>query len=133
MMVEQNVPKELRYSKDHEWVRLEGDTAIVGITDHAQQALGDVTYVDLPRVGKAVKQFDELAAVESAKAASDVFSPVAGTVSEVNSELESAPEKVNADPYGEGWICKLTGVAAADLGALMDAGAYAALLESEST
>jgi glycine cleavage system H protein len=127
-----NVPKELHYSKDHEWVRIEGDTAVVGITDHAQQALGDVTYVELPRIGKQVAQGDELAAVESAKAASDIFAPVAGSVSEVNEALGSSPEKINGDPYGEGWICKLTGISASDVDALLDAEAYSKLLEQES-
>ena len=125
------VPANLRYSKDHEWVRMEGSIAIVGITDHAQHALGDVTYVDLPPVGKQVRQGQELSAVESAKAAADVFSPLSGTVSEVNSALESEPERVNTDPYGAGWICKLKDVQAADLNNLLSTAQYRELLEKQ--
>ena len=125
------VPANLRYSKDHEWVRMEGSIAIVGITDHAQHALGDVTYVDLPPVGKQVRQGQELSAVESAKAAADVFSPLSGTVSEVNSALESEPERVNTDPYGAGWICKLKDVQAADLNNLLSTAQYRELREKQ--
>jgi len=126
-----DIPADLHYTKDHEWVRLLGDTAVIGITDHAQDALGDVTYVDLPPQGQTVKQSDELAAIESAKAAADIFAPVSGTVAEVNAALEDAPEKVNADPYDEGWICKLSGVNPSELDALLTAEDYAKLLEEE--
>ena len=125
------VPENLRFSKDHEWVRMEGAVAVMGITDHAQHALGDITYVDLPPVGKKVKQGSEISAVESAKAAADVFSPVSGTVAEMNNELTSAPEAVNTDPYGAGWICKLKDVVQADLGNLLTAAQYRELLEKE--
>lgn len=125
------IPENLRYSKDHEWVRMDGNVAVVGITDHAQHALGDITYVDLPPVGRKVKQGDELCAVESAKAAADVFSPVSGTVAEVNGDLENAPEKVNADPYGAAWICKLKEVPLSDLDHLLSAAQYRELLEKE--
>jgi glycine cleavage system H protein len=104
---------------------------VVGITDHAQHALGDITYVDLPPIGKKVAQGAELAAVESAKAAADVFSPVSGTVAEVNKELDSAPEAVNTDPYGNGWICKLKDVAQGDLNDLLSAAQYRELLKKE--
>ena len=126
------IPSELRYTKDHEWVRLDGDAAVVGITHHAQEALGAITFVDLPPEGKAVSAGDELAAIESAKAASDIFAPVSGEVAEVNEALEDEPGKVNADCYGEGWICKLTGVNAADADGLLTAEDYAAVLEQES-
>ena len=125
------VPGDLRYTKDHEWVRVEGGMAVVGITDYAQQAVGEITYVDLPPVGKQVKQFDELAAVESAKAAFDIFAVLSGTVGEVNAALEDAPEKVNADPYGEGWICKLNGIDAAELDNLLTPEEYRELVERE--
>ena len=123
------VPENLRYTKDHDWVRLKGEVAVVGITDHAQHAMGDITYVEPPPEGKALKQFAEAGAVESAKAAADIFAPVSGVVAEVNLELETLPEKVNQDPYGDGWIYKLKGVAAADLDNLMTAQQYRALLE----
>lgn len=124
-----NLPDDVRYTKEHEWVRVEGTTATVGITDHAQEQLGDITYVELPQAGKAVKQSGELAVVESVKAASDVYAPVGGTVSGVNAELNEHPEKINADPYGAGWLCTLSGVAAAELDALMTAAQYAAFLK----
>lgn len=122
-----------RYSKDHEWVRVEGDMAVVGISDHAQHALGDITYVDLPKVGKAVKQFTEMAAVESAKAASDIFAPLSGAVAEVNAALENAPETINRDPYGDGWLCKIKGINATELNNLLSAQQYRELLEKEGT
>ncbi len=129
-MAEQTaVPENLHYTKDHEWVRLEGDVAIVGITDHAQHALGEITYVELPPADKALKQFAEAGAVESAKAASDIFSPVSGVVAEVNLALETEPEKVNSDPYGEGWIYKLNGASAGELGNLLTAQQYRKLTE----
>jgi len=127
----QNVPDDLSYTEDHEWIRLDGDVAVVGITDHAQQALGEITYVDPPPVGTAVEQGDELAAVESAKAAADVYAPLSGTVSEVNAALDDAPETVNEDPYGAGWICKLQGASAADLDSLLSADQYRDLLAKE--
>jgi glycine cleavage system H protein len=101
------IPKELLYTKDHEWAKIAGDIAIVGITDHAQNQLGELTFVELPDVGKEVKQKGELAVVESSKAASDVYSPVTGKVTEVNTSLQTKPEMVNDDCYGQGWICKI--------------------------
>lgn len=95
------------FTRDHEWLRVEGDEATVGITDHAQQALGDITFVDLPQVGKVVKAHDSLLVVESVKAASDVYAPVAGTVSAVNDKLAGAPELINQSAQAEGWLCKL--------------------------
>jgi glycine cleavage system H protein len=101
------IPKGLLYTKDHEWAKIEGDIAIVGITDHAQNQLGELTFVELPDVGKEVKQKGELAVVESSKAASDVYSPVTGKVIEVNKALQAKPETVNDECYGSGWICKI--------------------------
>jgi len=99
--------KNVYYTKDHEWLKVEGDEATVGITDHAQQALGDITFVDLPKIGKVVNAHDSLLVVESVKAASDVYAPVAGTVSAVNEKLVSAPELINQSAHGDGWLCKL--------------------------
>ena len=119
-------PAELRYTKDHEWIGLEGGMAVIGITQHAQQALGDITFVDLPLAGKALKRHDVLGVVESVKAASDIFAPVAGTVAAANAALAARPELINQDPYGAGWICKFSGVNAADLGALLTLADYEA-------
>lgn len=114
-----------RYTKDHEWVRLEGDVAIVGITPYAAEQLGDVVYVELPNVGKAVSAGGDMAVVESAKAASDVYAPVAGEVVAVNDALSGAPDLVNQSADGEGWFVKLKPSNKADLDALMDEAAYA--------
>lgn len=95
------------FTKDHEWLKVEGDEATVGITDHAQQALGDITFVDLPKIGKVVNAHDPLLVVESVKAASDVYAPVSGTVSVVNEKLATSPELINQSAYAQGWICKL--------------------------
>ena len=123
------VDEKLLYTKEHEWARVEGDTATVGITHHAQEMLGELVFVELPAVGKAFKQKDEMAVVESSKAASDVYSPVTGEVTELNSELESSPELVNDDCYGQGWLCKLKVTDAAATENLMDAKQYAEYLE----
>jgi len=102
-----NVPENLHYSKDHEWVRIEGDTGTVGITDHAQHALGDVVYVELPKVGDSFAAHETFGSVESVKAVSELFCPVAGEVIEVNESLQDDPEKVNSDPYGDAWMIRL--------------------------
>jgi glycine cleavage system H protein len=120
----------LRFTKDHEWIRLEGDVATVGITDHAQNALGDVVFVDLPEAGREVAESEAIAVVESVKAASDVYAPVAGRVVEANAALAENPALVNSAPTREGWFFKLEGVDAATVGALMDETAYAAFLET---
>ena len=120
-------PADLRYTKDHEWIGMEGDLAVIGISNHAQQALGDITFVDLPKVGKALKAHDVLGVVESVKAASDIFAPVAGTVAAANEALNASPELINQDPCGRGWLCKLSGVKAADLAGLMTLAQYEAL------
>ncbi len=116
------------FTRDHEWVKVEGDEATVGITDHAQEALGDITFVELPKVGKVVKARDSLLVVESVKAASDVYAPVAGTISAVNGNLATTPELINQAACGEGWICKLKPFECATLGALMTATEYEAFL-----
>ena len=123
-----NVPVGLRYSKDHEWVRVGGDVATVGITDYAQDALGDVVYVDPPMVGSALNAGDSFGEVESTKSVSELCAPISGTVASTNDELETEPEKLNADPYGEGWICTVSMSDAGELDALMDAEAYQAFI-----
>lgn len=130
-MVEHKIQDGLYYNKDHEWVKIEGDTATVGISDHAQELLTDIVFVELPEVGKELKQLDQAGVVESVKSVSDVYSPVSGTVSEVNEELESAPESVNSDAYGAGWMYKLTGVNSEETSSLMDAAAYKEFLDKE--
>ena len=118
----------MRYTKEHEWVRLDGDVATVGISKHAADALGDVVFVETPEVGKTVKAGDSFAVVESVKAASDVYAPVAGEVVEANDALASAPETVNADPQGDGWFARIKVADASALDALMDQAAYDAYL-----
>ncbi|MCU0834806.1 MAG: glycine cleavage system protein GcvH [Chromatiaceae bacterium] len=126
------VPDDLRYSKDHEWVRDNGDgTVTVGITDHAQAALGDLVFVEVPETGRQIAAGDACAVVESVKAASDVYSPLAGEVTAINEALGDAPESINDDPYGEGWIYQMRPSDPGAVAALMDAAAYRALIESE--
>ena len=126
------VPNELRYTQDHEWVRDNGDgTVTVGITDHAQEALGDLVFVEIPEVGQSLAVGDACAVVESVKAASDVYSPLAGEVVEANEALSEAPERINEDPYGEGWIFRLALKDPADLDQLLNAEAYEQLLAEE--
>jgi glycine cleavage system H protein len=120
---------QIRFTKDHEWVRLDGDIATVGITAHAADALGDVVFVELPEPGRDVEQGEACSVVESVKAASDVYAPLTGRVTEVNAELESNPADVNAEPEGRGWFFKLHLSDAAQFDALMDAAAYAKLVE----
>ena len=120
-----------RYAKTHEWALLDGDAASIGISDHAQDSLGDITFVELPEVGATVTAGKECGVIESVKAASDLFSPVSGTVSEINSSLETEPEKINSDPHGEGWLFRVTGVSGDEYTALLDADAYATFLETE--
>ncbi|SEJ30219.1 glycine cleavage system H protein [Dyadobacter sp. SG02] len=103
-----NFPSELKYTEDHEWIRIEGDTAIIGITEHAQNELGDIVYVDINTVGEALGKGDVFGSVEAVKTVSDLFIPVAGTVLEVNEELDAEPELVNSDPYGRGWMVKIS-------------------------
>ncbi|MDX8403971.1 MAG: glycine cleavage system protein GcvH [Mariprofundaceae bacterium] len=123
-----SIPTDLKYTKEHEWVRIEGDTATFGLTDHAQEALGDIVFVELPEEGRSVEVGDAFAVVESVKAVSDVYAPVAGEITGGNEALEDAPEKVNEDPYGDGWIAKVK-VGNGGSSHLMDADAYRKLLE----
>ena len=120
-----NIPADLRYAKSHEWLKLASDgTATVGITDYAQNSLGDITYVQLPKVGAALKAGTSFGVVESVKAASDIYAPVSGTVIEANGALESAPETLNKDPYEAGWLIKLKVADPAEAAALFDAAGY---------
>jgi glycine cleavage system H protein len=124
-----NVPEDLRYSSDHEWLRVEADQVRVGITDFAQDNLGDVVFVQVPEVGSHVAAGDSFGEIESTKSVSDIYAPVGGTVVEVNTELESAPELVNRDPYGEGWICILRPDDAGQADSLLDAAGYTSLTQ----
>lgn len=119
-----NFPSDLRYSEEHEWVRVDGDTGTAGISDYAQDQLGDIVYLDLPAVGANVKQFEKLGEIESVKAVSDLYAPVSGEVVEVNQEAIDAPELVNNDAYGRGWLIKVRLSDAIELAKLMDATAY---------
>jgi glycine cleavage system H protein len=118
------VPADLRYTKDHEWVRLEGDTATIGVTDFAANQLGDVVFVDLPAVGKSVEQFATFGVVESVKAVSDLYAPLSGEVLEVNSDLGGKPELVNSDPFGGGWMIRVKVADAGQVEGLLDAAGY---------
>ncbi len=121
-------PDNLKYTKDHEWLLLEGNVATVGITDFAQRELGDIVFVDINAVGKALGANDTFGTVEAVKTVSDLYLPVAGTINEVNPGLDGTPESVNSDPYGAGWMVKMTVDNTADVDALMDAAAYKALI-----
>ena len=124
-----NIPEDLRYSTDHEWVRLEDGRVRIGITDYAQDALGDVVFVDLPEVGRTVDAGESIGEVESTKSVSDIYSPVAGTIQEVNADLADSPERLNDDPYGEGWIVVVEPRDVAALDQLLDAAGYRSLIE----
>jgi glycine cleavage system H protein len=126
-----NVPDNLHYSKDHEWVRVEGDTAIIGITDHAQEQLGDVVYVELPKVGEEFAANDSFGSVESVKAVSEIFTPVPGKISETNDSLNDEPEKVNKDPYGDGWMIKMTMSNAGAVDSMLTAAEYEDFTKAE--
>jgi glycine cleavage system H protein len=125
-----DIPDDLRYSSDHEWVRLDGARATVGITDYAQDALGDVVYLDVPSVGVTIDANEKFSEVESTKSVSDIYAPAAGTIVEVNDELAEHPELVNDDPYGRGWICVIELSDPTTVDGLLDAAAYRSLLES---
>ncbi|HSZ36775.1 MAG TPA: glycine cleavage system protein GcvH [Acidimicrobiales bacterium] len=122
-----NIPDDLRYSPEHEWVRVEGSRARIGITDYAQDALGDIVFVDLPSVGSEVEKGAQFGEVESTKSVSEIYAPVSGTVAAVNDTLTSNPERINQDPYGDGWICEVELASDADVAALLDAAAYGEL------
>ena len=121
------VPQDLRYTKEHEWVRLEGEIATIGITDYAAEQLGDIVFVELPEIGRTVSQFATIGVIESVKAVSDLFAPVGGAVVESNAELSGAPELLNSDPFGKGWMLRIEVADAGQLDGLLDAAAYEAL------
>ena len=124
-----NIPANLHYTDDHEWISVEGDIATVGITQHAQEALGDLVYVELPEAGKTVAKGDSFAVVESVKAASEVYAPLSGEITEANEALTNAPETINASPYDTGWIVKIKLSNPEETSALMDAASYTKLLD----
>ena len=124
-----NIPAELHYSSDHEWVRVEGTTVTIGITEYAQDALGDVVFVEMPDQGLAVAAGETFSEVESTKSVSDIYAPLTGSIAEVNEALESQPELLNSDPYGAGWICSIEISDPSELDGLMDADAYRTLTE----
>ena len=121
------VPKDLRYTKEHEWVRVEGDIATVGITDFAAEQLGDVVFVELPEIGRTVSQFAPVGVIESVKAVSDLFAPLSGEVLEANSELSTSPELLNSEPFGNGWMIRMRVSKTSEVEGLLDAAAYEAL------
>jgi len=125
------VPSELKFLSSHEWVLIEGNVATVGVSDHAQELLGDLVYVELPEQGSAVAAGDSVGVIESVKAASDTYAPVSGEVTEVNEELEGAPERINDDPYGDGWMYKITMEDADEVSDLLDAAAYSEAIADE--
>jgi glycine cleavage system H protein len=124
-------PQNFRYTKEHEWVRLEGDIGTIGITDHAQQELGDIVFVDLPKVGVRLAQGAMAGSIESVKAVSDFYAPVSGEVTEINATLADAPEKLNADPHGEAWLVKIKLSAPAEIEKLLTAAEYQKYIEAE--
>ena len=126
------VPENLRYTKDHEWIRVDGDVGTIGITDHAQEELGDIVFVELPKIGATLEQSASFGSVESVKAVSDIYSPVAGQVTEINGVLAETPEKVNEDPYGQGWLIKLKLSTPDQVGKLMTAAEYTAYVGAET-
>ena len=123
------VPEELRYTKEHEWIRVEGDSVVIGVTDYAQNALTDVVWVELPEMGAVVGSMDSFASVESVKSVSEIYAPISGEVIEINESLEDSPELINEDPYGEGWICKMSISDNSELASLLDGTAYRGLIE----
>jgi len=127
-----NVPEDLHYSKDHEWVRVDGDQAIIGITDYAQNSLGDVVYVELPKTGDQFAASEPFGSVESVKAVSEVFTPIAGTIVTINESLADEPEKVNSDPYGEGWMIRLKTDNPSAVDSLLSAAEYEDFTKAES-
>lgn len=127
-----NVPEDLHYSKDHEWVRVEGDQAIIGITDYAQNSLGDVVYVELPKAGDKFAASEPFGSVESVKAVSEVFTPIAGVITSINESLADEPEKVNSDPYGEGWMIRVKMDNPGEVDSLLSAAEYEDFTKAES-
>ncbi len=128
-----NVPEDLHYSKDHEWIRVEGDVGTIGITDHAQNSLGDVVYVELPKVGESFAAHESFGSVESVKAVSEIFTPVGGEITEVNESLQDEPEKVNTDPYGDGWMIRVRMSNPGEVDSLLNAVEYEDFTKAEET
>jgi glycine cleavage system H protein len=128
-----NVPEDLHYSKDHEWIRVEGDVGTIGITDHAQSSLGDVVYVELPKVGESFSAHESFGSVESVKAVSEIFTPVGGEITEVNESLQDEPEKVNSDPYGDGWMIRVRMANPGEVDSLLNAVEYEDFTKAEET
>lgn len=125
-----NIPADLKYTKEHEWVKITGATARVGITHYAQDALGDVVYIDFPKAGAQIKQMAVAGTIESVKAVSEIYQPLTGTVAQVNADLNKTPAAVNQDPYGAGWLFELSGISDAEVAGLLDAAAYDAHLKT---
>lgn len=125
-----NIPADLKYTKEHEWVKLTGTTARVGITHYAQEALGDVVYIDFPKAGAQIKQMAVAGTIESVKAVSEIYQPLSGAIAQVNSDLNKTPATVNQDPYGAGWLFEISGVSEAEVSGLLDAAGYEAHLAS---
>lgn len=125
------IPSDRQYAKSHEWIQRDGDEVIIGITDHAQESLGDLVFVELPEVGETVAVDDACAVVESVKAASDIYAPISGEIVAVNEQLDGAPELINEDPYGEGWLLKLSIADEADLEALLNDDEYQTFIDEE--
>mgnify|MGYP005730404629 FL=1 len=123
------IPEELRYTKEHEWIRVEGDLVVMGVTDYAQNALTDVVWVELPELGAVVGSMDSFASVESVKSVSEIYAPISGEVIEINEVLEDSPELINEDPYGKGWICKMSISDNSELASLLDGTTYRGLIE----
>src|SRR5918993_431143 len=128
-----NVPEDLHYSKDHEWIRVEGEIGTIGITDHAQDSLGDVVYVELPKSGESFAAHEPFGSVESVKAVSEIFTPVGGEITEVNESLQDEPEKVNTDPYGEGWMIRVRMSNPGEVDSLLNAAEYEDFTKAEET
>jgi glycine cleavage system H protein len=128
-----NVPEDLHYSKDHEWIRVEGDIGTIGITDHAQHSLGDVVYVELPKTSESFAAHESFGSVESVKAVSEIFTPVGGEITEVNESLQDEPEKVNTDPYGEGWMIRIRMSNPGEVDSLLSAAEYEDFTKAEET
>ncbi|MBV8171759.1 MAG: glycine cleavage system protein GcvH [Candidatus Eremiobacteraeota bacterium] len=125
-----DLPAGLLYTREHEWVKLDGANATVGITDYAQSSLGDIVYVEMPKAGSAVEQFKQMGVIESVKAVSDIFAPLSGSILEVNADVENDPAKVNSDPYGAGWLVKIALADAAQTKALLDAAGYQKVVDA---
>ena len=126
-----NIPAELKYTKDHEWIKVEGDVATIGITDFAQGELGDIVYLDISSVGQSLKQHDVFGSVEAVKTVSDLFMPISGLLLEMNKKLDSAPEKVNSDPYGDGWMVKVKISDSTEINSLLTADQYLGLIKAK--